>query len=83
MTTSTPSPFPSTHPSFPYWETLSFEKADTYQPDLLLFDGRNDPQNFDLLKKQPIAKSIKAFAAGAYVQWPPTGCTPTPTTQRS
>jgi iron complex transport system substrate-binding protein len=57
-------------PSFPYWETLSFEKADTYQPDLLLFDDRNYPQNFQLLEKQPIAKSIKAFAAGAYVPWP-------------
>jgi iron complex transport system substrate-binding protein len=57
-------------PSFPYWETLSFEQADTYQPDLLLFDDRNYPENFDLLRKQPIARSIKAFAAGAYVQWP-------------
>jgi iron complex transport system substrate-binding protein len=57
-------------PSFPYGETLSFEKADTYQPDLLLFDDRNYPANLDLLRKQPIARSIKAFAAGAYVQWP-------------
>jgi iron complex transport system substrate-binding protein len=57
-------------PSFPYWETLSFEKADSYQPDLLLFDDRNYPGNFDLLSKQPIAKSIKAFAAGSYVEWP-------------
>ncbi|GAB3411642.1 TroA family protein [Flindersiella endophytica] len=57
-------------PEFPYWQTLSFENADTYQPDLLLFDDRNYPANFDLLKKQPIAKSIKAYAAGAYVKWP-------------
>ena len=34
-------------PSFPYWETLSFENADKYQPDLLLFDDRNYPGNLD------------------------------------
>ena len=34
---------PSTpDPAFPYWETLSFEKADAYQPDLLLFDDRRN-----------------------------------------
>jgi iron complex transport system substrate-binding protein len=57
-------------PAFPYWQTLSFEKADTYQPDLLLFDDRNYPGNYETLEKQPIAKSIKAFAAGAYTEWP-------------
>ena len=56
--------------AFPYWQTLSFEKADTYQPDLLLFDNRNYPGNFETLEKQPIATSIKAFAAGAYTEWP-------------
>lgn len=57
-------------PEFPYWQTLSFENADTYQPDLLLFDDRNYPGNFEMLKSQPIAKSIKAFAAGQYTTWP-------------
>ena len=57
-------------PAFPYWQTLSFENADTYQPDLLLFDDRNYPQNLTTLKQQPIAKSIKAFAAGAHTTWP-------------
>ena len=56
--------------SFPYWQTLSFEKADTYQPDLLLFDDRNYPGNFETLERQPTAKSIKAFAADAYTTWP-------------
>lgn len=55
---------------FPYWQTLSFEKADTYQPDLLIFDDRNYPGNLKTLEAQPIAKSIKAFAAGAYTTWP-------------
>ena len=42
-------------PAFPYWQTLSFEKADTYQPDLLLFDDRNYPGNLETLEEQPIA----------------------------
>jgi iron complex transport system substrate-binding protein len=57
-------------PGFPYWQSLSFEKADTYQPDLLLFDDRNYPGNYETLDNQPIADSIKAFAAGAYTTWP-------------
>jgi iron complex transport system substrate-binding protein len=57
-------------PDFPYWQTLSFERADTYQPDLILFDDRNYPGNLETLEKQPIAKSIKAFDAGAYTTWP-------------
>ncbi|MDM7832638.1 ABC transporter substrate-binding protein [Cellulomonas edaphi] len=55
---------------FPYWESLSFENADTYQPDALLFDDRNYPGNRDTLARQPIASSIKAFAAGATTTWP-------------
>ena len=57
-------------PAFPYWQTLSFEKADLYQPDLLLFDDRNHPTGYQTLENQPIAKSIKAFAAGAHTTWP-------------
>ena len=57
-------------PDFPYWQSLSFENADHYQPDLLLFDDRNYPGNLDTLEAQPIAKSIKAFAADAYTTWP-------------
>ncbi len=57
-------------PEFPYWQTLSFEQADTYQPDLLLFDDRNYPGNLETLESQPIAPSIKAYAAGAHTTWP-------------
>lgn len=57
-------------PEFPYWQTLSFEQVDTYQPDLLLFDDRNYPGNFKVLEKAPTANQIKAFAAGAYTTWP-------------
>jgi iron complex transport system substrate-binding protein len=55
---------------FPYWETLSMEKVDAYQPDLLLFDDRNYPGNLKELRKAPTAGSIKAFEAKAYTTWP-------------
>jgi iron complex transport system substrate-binding protein len=55
---------------FPYWQTLSMENADTYQPDLLLFDDRNYPGNVEVLAEQPIAANIKAYAAGAVTTWP-------------
>ena len=55
---------------FPYWETLSFENADKYQPDALLFDDRNHPGNEETLAEQPISSSIKAFAAGQTTTWP-------------
>jgi len=55
---------------FPYWETLSFEKVDQYQPDLLLFDDRNYPNNYETLEKAPTAQTIEAFKAKAYTTWP-------------
>jgi len=55
---------------FPYWETVSMENADKYQPDILLFDDRNYPGNRDTLDAQPIANEIAAYAAGAYATWP-------------
>lgn len=57
-------------PDFPYWQSLSFENADTYQPDLLLFDDRNYPGNKETLDAQPTATSIKAYAADAIATWP-------------
>lgn len=57
-------------PEFPYWQTLSFERADEYQPDLLLFDDRNYPAGLETLQEQPIAESITAFAAGQHTTWP-------------
>ncbi len=55
---------------FPYWETVSMENADKYQPDVLLFDDRNYPGNKDVLEAQPISGDIAAWAAGAYTTWP-------------
>jgi iron complex transport system substrate-binding protein len=56
--------------AFPYWENLSWENADKYQPDLLLIDDRSYPSNLEQAEKQPTWDSIKAAAAGATVAWP-------------
>jgi len=55
---------------FPYWENLSWENADKYQPDLLLIDDRGYPGNLRQAEKQPTWDSIKAAAAGSEVSWP-------------
>lgn len=55
---------------FPYWENLSWENADKYQPDLVLQDDRAPSQAAKVIAKQPTWKSIEAVGAGAVVQWP-------------
>lgn len=62
----------SPDPGFPYWENLSWENADKYQPDLILWDGRSytDAANAEWGKKQPTWFKIKAAKAGAVVAWP-------------
>ena len=52
----------SPDPGFPYWENLSWENADKYQPDLILWDGRSfkPTSNAEWGKKQPTWFSIKA-----------------------
>lgn len=59
-------------PGFPYWETLSWENADRYQPDLILWDGRafTPTVNAEWGKKQPTWFKVKAAKAGAVVSWP-------------
>ena len=54
---------------FPYWENLSWENADKYQPDLLLIDDR-DASTLKQGEKQPTWTNIKAAKAKAYVPWP-------------
>lgn len=57
---------------FPYWENLSWENADKYQPDLILWDSRNytDKANAEWGAKQPTWFKIKAAQQGATVSWP-------------
>lgn len=52
-----------------YWETLSWENADKYQPDLVMVDNRS-PATIETAKAQPTWTSIKAVAAGQVTDWP-------------
>ena len=52
-----------------YWETVSWEQADKYQPDLVLVDNRSD-KTIETAKAQPMWTAIKAAAAGQVTDWP-------------
>lgn len=52
-----------------YWETLSWETADKYQPDLIIVDNRS-PTTLDTAKAQPTWTTMKAAAAGQVAEWP-------------
>ncbi len=56
--------------SFPYWETVSWEKADKYQPDLLLLDDRGYEDNLKIAEAQPTWDKIAAAKADAITPWP-------------
>jgi iron complex transport system substrate-binding protein len=55
---------------FPYWENLSWENADKYQPDLLLVDDREWQRNMRSAERQPTWEEIDAAAEGAITRWP-------------
>jgi len=55
---------------FPYWENLSWENADKYQPDLLLIDDRGYTLSKKAMERQPTWEEIDAAAAGATTKWP-------------
>ena len=57
-------------PGFPYWENLSWENADKYQPDVLLIDGRNFETTLAQGERQPTWDRIRAAEAGAVIEWP-------------
>ena len=57
-------------PKFPYWENLSWENADKYQPDILLMDDRAHRRASKPAKNQPTWNEIKAAEADAVVAWP-------------
>lgn len=52
-----------------YWETLSWENADKYQPDLIIVDNRSD-QTMATAQAQPTWRTINAAEAGAVADWP-------------
>lgn len=55
---------------FPYWEYLSWEKSDKYQPDLLLIDDRGYESAIETGEAQPTWDKIAAAKARAYTPWP-------------
>ncbi|HEX2127603.1 MAG TPA: ABC transporter substrate-binding protein [Solirubrobacterales bacterium] len=55
---------------FPYWENLSWENADKYQPDLLLIDDRDYAASMRAAERQPTWDSLTAADAGSTVKWP-------------
>ncbi len=52
-----------------YWETLSWELADKYQPDLILVDNRSEATMQTALD-QPTWILMKAAEAGQVADWP-------------
>ena len=52
-----------------YWETLSWEQADKYQPDLILVDNRS-AATMDTALAQPTWTLMKAAEAGQVTDWP-------------
>jgi iron complex transport system substrate-binding protein len=52
-----------------YWETLSWENADKYQPDLILVDNRS-ADTIETAKAQPTWTLMKAAAAEQVTDWP-------------
>jgi iron complex transport system substrate-binding protein len=52
-----------------YWETLSWEQADKYQPDLVIVDNRS-ATTLSTAKAQPMWTAIRAADAGAVTDWP-------------
>lgn len=52
-----------------YWETLSWELADKYQPDLIMVDNRSDATMGTALAR-PTWNLMKAAEAGQVTDWP-------------
>ncbi|KQW81031.1 hypothetical protein ASC89_04150 [Devosia sp. Root413D1] len=52
-----------------YWETLSWENIDKYQPDLILVDNRSKI-TMETAKAQATWTTLRAAAAGQVTDWP-------------
>jgi iron complex transport system substrate-binding protein len=53
-----------------YWETVSWETVDKYQPDLVLVDDRAGPATLAAAEAQPTWTTIRAVAKGQVGDWP-------------
>lgn len=52
-----------------YWVELSWEKSDTYDADIVLWDNRLGAAGLKSLKAQPVFSTIKGAKNDAYVPW--------------
>lgn len=52
-----------------YWETVSWEEADKYQPDLIIVDNRSET-TLETALAQPTWTTMRAAEAGAVADWP-------------
>lgn len=52
-----------------YWETVSWETVDKYQPDLIIVDNRSD-KTMETALAQPTWTTMKAAATGQVADWP-------------
>lgn len=57
------------NPDSGYWETVSWENSDKYQPDIILIDNRVATNRADAEAK-PTWTAMKAAEAGAIGEWP-------------
>jgi iron complex transport system substrate-binding protein len=55
--------------SDPYWETLSWENADKYPADLILYDGRAHAPGLEELAQLPVWPRLPAVEAGQLSPW--------------
>jgi iron complex transport system substrate-binding protein len=52
-----------------YWDEISWEKADKYPADIVLWDSRDGQATLDQLHRQPAFGQLAAAKAGAFVPW--------------
>ncbi|MER6829293.1 ABC transporter substrate-binding protein [Streptosporangium sp. NPDC000563] len=52
-----------------YWQTLSWENADTYRADVILVDARSQSMRPEEMKKKPTFAGLPAVKAGQVYQW--------------
>ncbi|MBO9521723.1 MAG: ABC transporter substrate-binding protein [Nocardioidaceae bacterium] len=52
-----------------YWDEVSWEKADKYGGDVVLWDSRDGQGTLDLLRRQPVFGQVAGARAGRYVAW--------------
>jgi iron complex transport system substrate-binding protein len=53
----------------PYWQQVSWEKADRYEPDLILLDARAGSPSVEDLAKLPVWRDYAAVKAGQVTPW--------------